>query len=116
MAVWPVSLPQLPLAGRYQETFPNTNLRTPMEMGPPKVRKRFIANVTPLDVAFKLTTAQVATFETFYKTDCSYGALSFTWVNPRTGVSASIRFQDVPKVSHDEGGIWDVTCKMEIMP
>ncbi|QLH37711.1 MAG: hypothetical protein HWD60_00095 [Defluviicoccus sp.] len=42
-AVWPSSLPQKPLVDGFSETAPNLVVRSPMDVGPAKVRRRATA-------------------------------------------------------------------------
>ena len=84
MPAWPASLPQAPLARGYQEAFGDTTLRTQMDAGPDKLRRRFTAGVDSFTTLLRLTKTQAATFESFYKTDTAGGTLAFTWVHPRT--------------------------------
>ncbi len=48
--VWPPSLPQRPLAQGFSEQAPDTLIRTQMEAGPPKVRRRFTAGIRTMDL------------------------------------------------------------------
>lgn len=43
---------------------------------------------------FGLTSAQVATFETFFETELKDGSLSFDWNDPETGVLMSWRIKE----------------------
>ena len=57
MAVWPLDLPQKPLLQGFSETLPNLVTRSPMDIGPAKVRRRSTAGVTQLQCVFRLSTA-----------------------------------------------------------
>ena len=50
--VWPAGLPQRPSVGGYQERFTETALRTPMEAGAAKLRRRFTRSRTITAVPF----------------------------------------------------------------
>jgi hypothetical protein len=50
--VWPAGLPQCPSVGGYQERFTETALRTPMEAGVAKLRRRFTRSRTITAVLF----------------------------------------------------------------
>tara|TARA_R110000822_G_scaffold239543_2_gene369308 strand:+ start:249 stop:533 length:285 start_codon:yes stop_codon:yes gene_type:complete len=69
-----------------------------MDTGPAKQRARFTATAKYFDGAQQnFTGAQLATFDTFYETTLGQGAASFTWINPITDVSASLRFKGEPE-------------------
>ena len=91
MPTWPVSLPELPLTGGFDETPPDTTLETQMDAGPPKARRRFSAGVRKIGVKMIMTTAEVATMDAFYVATLQGGALTFDYDHPRTGVSQTYR-------------------------
>lgn len=116
MAVWPTSLPTRPDQSSYQETVPNTVIRTAMDAGPPKMRQRYTAGIRPFSMSFLLTATQVATLDAFFVTTLSGGSLSFTWVHPRTNNAATFRFVEPPQYSAVSGALYRVIAQMEILP
>lgn len=116
MAIWPLSLPQAPSWTGFQETSPNTTIRTPMDVGPPKVRRRSTAAVRPLSMQFMLTRDEVATLETFYQTTLAGGSLPFDWVHPRTGAAVSVQFTAPPSYHALGPRHYQAQCQMEILP
>jgi hypothetical protein len=92
MPTWPAGLPQKPLINAYGETFANLTIASPVDDGPPKVRKFTTYAVDPYTFRFVITTAQRLTFETFYKTTVNGGADTFTWAHPITAASDTWRF------------------------
>ncbi len=116
MVAWPATLPQTPLIGGYKETVPDLALRTQMDTGPAKVRRRATAGVRPFQWPAILTTAQVATLDTFYVTTLNSGALPFTVNHPRTTVSESWRIVEPPEYVPLSGSLHRVNLKMEILP
>lgn len=117
MPTWPSTLPQqLELAGlTVQEA--ETRIATNTDTGPGKVRNRFTAGVQPVTGAVTLTSAQLATFETFYRSTLQRGTLSFTWVHPDTGATATLAFQrnQVPSKTR-LGAAFRVTLPLEVLP
>ena len=73
MAAWPSDLPQKPLVQGFSETPPNLLTRSPMDIGPAKVRRRSTAGVTVLQCVFRLTTTQRASLLTFWQTTLAGG-------------------------------------------
>ena len=116
-AVWPPSLPQSPLGDSFAEQPPNLIVRSPMDVGPAKVRRRSTAGVSRLQMAFRLTPAQLATFRTFLHNDIQDRALQFTWVHPVTGVAGSFRIVEQPTWEPISGGLaWKLTLALEMLP
>jgi len=116
MPTWPVSTLPKPLAGSYQETPPVLALRTEMDAGPAKVRRRFTAGVRPVSFRLIMTKAQVAILEAFYLEDCSGGAIAFDWPHPRTAAESSWRFVEPPTFAHLNGLYYSVSVSLEQMP
>ncbi len=115
MATWPGSLPALPLLRGWQETAPDTIIRSTVDNGPAKLRQRFTAGVRPFQFGLLLTAAQVATLDTFYVTTLAGGSLPFDWTNARTGGAVSYRFVSPPAyTSHDQ--FYHAALSLEVMP
>lgn len=116
--IWPPSLPQAPLISGYDETLPDTLLRTQMDAGAAKVRRRFTAAVSPMTCVFNMTEAQTEILDAFYNETIQGGALRFDMTHPRTATVREFRIVEPPKPKpHQAGGdCWVVTIKMEAMP
>ena len=115
-AAWPGTLPQDVFVEGYNERFGGTRLRTQMEKGPAKQRRRGTAAAKPLRVGVPLTRAQVAIFESFYEDDLEGGTLDFTWLHPRKLTTVTFRFVEDPDVAPDSGQSWRASLALEIMP
>lgn len=98
MATWPASLPQtLLLEGLTRKRQPG-RVRSEMDSGPPKQRSRFTATAKHFDaVQLNMTGAQLTTFYTFYEDTLGQGAAGFTWIDPITDASATLRFKGEPQ-------------------
>lgn len=97
--VWPSTLPQRIQLGVSRKR-QSAKVRSQMDGGPPKQRARFTAATRTYDGAMiTVTGAQLATFDSFYEDDLGFGALSFTWVDPDTNESATLRFAGDEPVS-----------------
>src|SRR3546814_7107588 len=88
MPTW--TLPDTVLQEGYDEQFPENTVKTSTDMGPGKSRQRSTAAPTPITCNVPLTPAQAVSLESFYKSDCAYGALAFDWKHPRTGAAKSL--------------------------
>jgi hypothetical protein len=115
--VWPLSLPQRPLAEGFHERAADTLVRTQMEAGPAKVRRRFTAGVRTMDLQLRLTGSQVETLDGFHDSTLAGGALAFDWVHPRTDLAIRCRFAEPPSYApYAAGRLWTATLKLEILP
>lgn len=121
MTTWPASLPQVAPINGYQETPPDTSLRTQMDAGPAKVRRRFTAAVRPITMNFILSDAQLQVFDDFYGETLEGGSLPFDWVHPRHFADSPqeiVQFRIVrpPTYSAIDRDIWQVPVEFEILP
>lgn len=116
MVAWPGTLPQTPLYAGYEEKTPDLLVRTEMDTGPAKVRRRATAGVREITWPTVLTTAQVATLETFYITTLAGGSLTFTVAHPRTAVGSTWRFVEPPTYTHVPPGNYRAVLKLELLP
>ena len=112
---WPISLPDANVSG-YQETFPDTVIRSTMDVGPDKIRRRTTAAVRKFRLSYDLTRAEVETLNTFYETSVEGGALPFTMKSPRTEDTETFRFMAPPDVSAMSGVHFRATCSFEEIP
>lgn len=111
-ANWPDTLPQAWLNEGYQETLPDVMIRTQMDAGPAKVRRRFTCQVTPIKARLLLTTTEKGYLETFFNTTTAGGSLSFTF--PHDGADV-LRFTKAPTFSKT-GLAWAVDFELEKLP
>lgn len=117
MAVpYPAGLPQVLADRDYREQPPDTALRTEMDQGPAKVRRRFTAGVRPVTGRLDLSEAQVEILDGFYVTDLAGGTLRFDWVNSRNRVAGELRFVGPPVYTPLGGDRWRADLSLEIMP
>lgn len=116
MPTWPGTLPPRLLVSNYQEQPPDIVLRTEMDVGPPKLRRRTTAGIRPVIGRIFCTKAQVATLDTFYVTTCASGSLSFDWTHPRTGAAATYLFRKPPSWKPEHGDGWWVDLQLDMLP
>lgn len=116
MPSWPSTLPQTPLLRSYGETPPNLVLRTSMDAGPAKVRRRFTAGVRQFSFDFQLTGAQLEILDSFFMDDLAAGSTAFDFPSPRTGDPVQMRFTEAPQYSARGGDIWIVKLSLEALP
>jgi hypothetical protein len=116
MTAWPTSLPSAPLIDRFRETAPDTVLRTAMDEGPAKLRRRTTAGVRMLKLAYILDRTQADTLDGFYLTDLSGGALAFDFTHPRTSEGIVCRFTAPPEYTALNGNYFRAEISLEVLP
>lgn len=114
--VWPDDLPPAPVLAGYQEVAPTTVLRTQMDAGAPKMRRRFSAAPRPLKCALSLSKEEVELLDVFFNETCEGGADRFEWVHPRTGETVEMRFTQPPQYVPQADNLWTAQLVLEIMP
>jgi hypothetical protein len=99
VATWPVTLPQTFAAGGdYQEIPGTTVLRTTMDAGVTKIRRRQTRSESRMQGSMLLTTAQAAQFMLFYETTLKGGSLSFSGNLGRIGTVQNYFFPEEPTI------------------
>ena len=117
MADWPATLPAFVSKDSLDEAFPDMTIRTGMDVGPPKMRRRTTAAVRPIACSQVLTAAQVADLDAFYSSTLAGGSLAFTWVHPRTRAAATLRFTAPPRVSsRPNSNRYVAAYQLEVLP
>lgn len=114
--VWPDDLPQTPMFENYQESPPALVLRTQMETGAAKQRRRYTAGVRPMRLTLVLTDEELARLDLFFMDDCEGGADRFEWIHPRTGELAIFRFTEPPKYTPVAPDLWKAQLPVELLP
>ncbi len=97
MAAWPVELPQRLLMDSFQQQFESNTLRTEMDVGAAKLRRRVKTGYRPLSGSVRMTKAQLSQFIDFYEFDIQGGALPFTWIDPIFETVETFRFREPPR-------------------
>jgi hypothetical protein len=116
-ATWPAGLPQATEIDGYSETQPSLALRSAMETGPAKLRRRASSGPVRIEGTMLLVAAQTETLVAFWRDTLAGGALAFDWTHPRTGLAVQMRFTAPPELRHeaDGGGLWRARLALEIV-
>lgn len=123
--LWPATLPKQPQKG-YSESIGANIIRSPMDAGPAKQRRRS-AKPAELDVSWILTTQQLADLDLFIETKIGNGVNRFKFPHPRISTYATpSTWKDVRIVPQNQGelyrlqylapGFWQVSSKLEVLP
>ena len=95
MATWPATLPQAQFVG-LADLKTSGMLRTQMDIGPAKSRRRFTATVRNVDVPIIVDNDHRETFDSFFDGTIGDGSLPFDWTDPVTDNVVSFRFRNAP--------------------
>lgn len=114
--VWPGTLPQIALFDGAVKTLANVVVRTKMDQGPAKVRRRFQDGVTNWPQRMPLTDAQRVTFEAFFKATSEGGALPFDYPDPFDGSILDFRFVGQPTIEKMSVDLFVASFALEQLP
>ena len=114
---WPAGLPQkLHVEGQASRPANNT-IRSSVDAGPSKVRRRSTAAVRPLTGKMWLKSSQRQMLEEFYTIDLASGALPFLFPDPHCGDPLLCRFaEDGLGFAKIAGNREEATLTLEILP
>lgn len=122
--IWPKSLPQSPLASSFKQKAPSNLLRSSMDTGPDKVRRRGTAKPFTQSLTFVMDNTQLNTFENFVRNTLGYGVRAFEmyqthrerYVRTRI-VPSSETLYTISYVTRDEAEpVWEVSFDIEFFP
>ena len=116
--VWPPGLPQVVEKG-YTESIGLNVLRTPMDAGPAKIRRRALKPAI-LNVSFLMTASQITILETFVLNTIQ-GTARFGFPHPRTGVEVETRIIPASDgsyytLAYRGPNYYGVSLQLEILP
>lgn len=115
-AVWPVSLQQKLNESGFGISHGDTTIRSDMDIGPAKVRRRFTRGIDNISGSIWLTTSEYTTFRYFYDTTLNGGVNRFEFNHPIDGTLKEYRFSSPPKYTSIGGGKFSVSMQWEEMP
>ena len=110
MTSWPSEL-KINQTG-YKDKPPNRVIKSSMDVGPGKIRRRSSNAIRPVSFTLNLTQAQYEILDAFY---IANDAFAFDFTNPRTNTQERARFTEVPDPVV-KGDRFEVSVKLEILP
>src|SRR5262249_45997313 len=116
MPSWPGTVPQSANVESLSEEDQESYVEFPVEVGIPKRRARTTMVVATLVYDKLLTWTQWDLLQTFYRSDCKKGTLSFTRNHPRTAASLLCIWTKPPKATSVDGTYCRVSISNTILP
>jgi hypothetical protein len=115
--IWPVDLPQTVDQDGYKEARLPNAVRSQVDQGRPKARRRYTASIKSFTVSLLLDEDQTEILDEFYDDTTAAGSLEFDWVDPRTNEAAVVQFWgDPPAIATAGGTLYKATFQMIILP
>jgi len=109
---WPALLPSGMLEAGFTKQPQNNVIRTKMDAGPQKARRRYTARTVKYTGKQIFDAAELAVFEQFYEHVLADGVLRFNFTDPVTIETAEFRFTAAYTVSAVEG-MFEVSLPLE---
>lgn len=113
---WPSSLQQLVNQQSFVAKWGETVIRSDMDIGPAKVRRRFTRPIDTYTVNINLTITDYNNLYNFYNSTLNGGVNTFEFNHPITGVLTTFRFLAPPQVSPMGGTTFQATMEWEALP
>lgn len=115
---WPNDLPDC--AGSWEESPTPDILRSSVDIGQAKVRRRSTIGGKTVSVGWTMDANTYAALVFFYETTLLEGVNSFYYNHPISGTQQTYRFLSPPNLIFVAGksgvGAYQVTCEWELMP
>ncbi len=112
---WLASLQQLVNEQSFSYKHGETLIRSEVDVGPKKVRRRFTRPIDEVSVSINLTTDEFSDFKTFFDTTINGGATIFELNHPITGVLTNFRFMAPPEVRPLGGTTFQLSMQWEVI-
>ena len=109
---WPELLPSGLLAGGFSKQPQGSVIRTAMDAGPKKARRRYTAGTVKYSGKQIFDAAELAVFEQFYHNVLADGVLRFNFTDPVTLEAAEFRFAADYSVNSVDG-LFEVSTQLE---
>jgi len=109
---WPAELPAMLLIDGFSKQPQSSVIRTTMDAGPKKARRRYTARTVKFSGKQIFDMAELMVFEQFYQFVLADGVLRFNFTDPSTLEAAEFRFTGDYTVAAVEG-LFEVSMQLE---
>lgn len=115
MTTWPTTLPQSFLIDGFSEEGSDNVIRSPVDAGPAKTRRRYTAATRPIKGRMLLTHEQYLVFKEFYEETINDGATEFDMPDDIHDTTMTVKFKDKYQ-SEYVGRFWVIDLNLERQP
>jgi len=109
---WPEGLPNTLLMEGLAGKRSSNVIRTQMDAGPKKVRRRYTASTKYFTGKLLLDAGQLSELEQFYRAVLADGVLRFNFIDPQTLETGEFRFTE-DYSENSTNGMFEVTLSLE---
>ena len=113
---WPSQLQSVLNRDSFSISIGDTVIRSDMEVGPQKFRRRFTKGVDVFSATIWLSRSEYTILYNFYNTTLNGGTLPFTFPHPITEVATDFRFKAPPKISPVGADTFQASFEWEALP
>lgn len=115
---WPSGLPQILLRDGFSETSPDNRLRSEVDVGPARLRRRASRAPSALQGQIAISREDLETLlKPFIADDTAGGVLPFYFPSPADGSPLLCRFaSELPSWTYAVPGFVKVSLQLEVMP
>jgi len=110
LKTWPTDIPDCPQT--WNETPIEVRVRTDVDTGPAKVRRRFTKSLLQVEWGLTMAKDKYAIWQTFFEVTLRNGIDTFMYPHPYTGVDIEMRFAGVPQIQMGPTA-FQISCTME---
>jgi hypothetical protein len=116
MVTWPLQLQQYLNGDSFTYTFGETVIRSEMDVGPRKVRRRSTKSIDSITGSIDMEFSDWDTLKDFYKTTTNGGSDYFIFKDPIDESDLVVRFTSPPAVTRKGGVYFTVSINLETRP
>lgn len=96
---WPTNVPTLVNSDSFSVEMGDTTIRSEVDVGPQKVRRRSTRPVDTYTISMDLDRTEVLNLKTFFNTTTNGGVTAFYFEDPLTGIVEVFKFAKPPSFS-----------------
>lgn len=114
--IFPPAIEQCFLIAGYMQQGESNVIRSGVEVGPAKLRRRYTMPIRNVKASMKLTTDELRIFDTFFHSVLMSGVKRFLFADPVSGTQKEYRFIDPPVYSPISEEFWSIEMSLEMVP
>lgn len=111
---WPLTVTQCPRT--WNEQYAENRLRTSVDVGPPKMRRRYTNDLLQVQIGWNFKTELYQELTDFYRVTLRSGTDHFNFPHPVTGNQHKFQFIAPPQIEMIQGKAFGIVCEWEEIP